>query len=103
MKRFDVCRASGFGIAGKGRLVVILQHEHFVDLDSVIVVPLYGARELPALINVRPEIKVDRQKLVAAVDRLASLPKQQLGPALTNAESVRFELLRAVDRLFSGF
>lgn len=103
MKRFDVCRASGLGVAGKGRLVVILQHEHFVDLDSVIVVPLYGTRELPVLQSVRPEIKVDRRKFVAAVDRLASIPKQQLGPAVANAESIRFELLRAVDRLFSGF
>jgi mRNA-degrading endonuclease toxin of MazEF toxin-antitoxin module len=103
MKRFDVCRASGFGIAGKGRLVIILQHEHFVDLDSVIVVPLYGTRELPVVQNVRPEIKVDRQKYVAAVDRLASLPKKQLGPAVANAESIRFELLRAIDKLISGF
>jgi CcdB protein len=103
MKRFDVCRASGLGVSGKGRLVIILQHEHFVDLDSVIVVPLYGIRELPALKNVRPEFKIERQKFVAAIDRLASLPKQQIGTVVTNAESIRFELLRAVDRLFSGF
>ena len=103
MKRFDVCRASGLGVAGKDRLVVILQHEHFVDLDSVVVVPLYGTRELPAVQNLRPEFKVDRRHFIAAVDRLASLPKQQLGPVVANAESIRFELLRAVDRLFSGF
>jgi mRNA-degrading endonuclease toxin of MazEF toxin-antitoxin module len=103
VKRFDICRASGLGVAGKDRLVVILQHEHFVDLDSVVVVPLYGTRELPALQRLRPEIKVDRRQFVAAVDRLAALPKQQLSQAIANAESIRFELLRAVDRLFSGF
>jgi mRNA-degrading endonuclease toxin of MazEF toxin-antitoxin module len=103
MKRFDVCRAEGPGVGGKGRLVVILQHQHFDDLATIMVAPLYMVRELPAVERLRPTVSVGKRRYRAAVDRMAAIPRRQLGTAVANAESARYELLGAIDLLFSGF
>lgn len=103
MKRFDICPARGTGIKGKERLVIVLQHDHLADLATTIVAPLYPVRELPTLKGIRPLISVGRRRFVIAIDRLVSIPKTQLAASVATAEPIRFELLRAVDRLFSGF
>lgn len=103
MKRFDICAARGLGVTGNERLVVILQHKHFKDLDTTIVAPLYRIQELPILETLRPSLSVGRKKLIVAIDRMVSLPKKQLGAAVGTAENIQFEILRAIDRLFSGF
>lgn len=103
MKRFDVCPARGMGIRGKDRLVVILQHEHFDDFDTILVAPLYGINDLPKFEHFRPEIKIGRTRYVIVVDRLAAIAKSKLGAPLGSAALLHFELLRATDRLFSGF
>ncbi|MEQ1717995.1 MAG: CcdB family protein [Hyphomicrobium sp.] len=103
MKRFDICPARGTGVRGRERLVIILQHEHLSDLATTVVAPLYSVRELPALNGLRPILTLGRKKFVIAIDRLVSIPKSQLATSVGSAEPIRFELLRAVDRLFSGF
>lgn len=103
MKRFDICPAQGLGVRGNERLVVILQHEHFAKLDTLIVAPLYIARNLPEIEGLRPAIKIGRTNYVIAIDRLVAIPKGQLAAPVGSAEALRFELLRASDRLFSGY
>jgi hypothetical protein len=103
MTRFDVCRTEGSGIGGRGRLVVILQHQHLDVLATTIVAPLYPMRELPAVERLRPTVSVGGKRYRVAVDRMAALPKRQLGAVIGNAENARYELLGAVDLLFSGF
>lgn len=103
MMRFDVCRTQGPGIGGRGRLVVILQHQHLDALATTIVAPLYAMRELPAVERLRPAVSIGGKRYRVAVDRMAALPKLQLGAVIGNVENTRHELLGAVDLLFSGF
>ena len=103
MKRFDVCPATGSGVAGGGRLVVVLQHEHLSQLSNVVVAPLFAYGELEAIDRLRPVVVVDARNYVVAVDRLASLPTRQLGSPLANLEGARYELINALDFLFAGF
>jgi toxin CcdB len=103
MKRFDVCPASGTGIVGRGRLVVILQHEHLSELASQVVAPLFIQGELEAIRRLRPLVEVAGRSYVVAVDRLASLPIRQLGLPVANLEGSRYELVNALDFLFAGF
>ena len=103
MKRFDVCPASGLGVTGRGRLVVVLQHEHLSQLSNVVVAPLFADGELKALDRLRPVVVVDAHTYVVAVDRLASVPGCQLGSPMANLESARYELINALDFLFGGF
>jgi hypothetical protein len=102
MSRFDVYRAKGPGIAGRERLVVVLQHRHLDDLETI-VVALYRLGELPAVERLRPTVGIGRKRYRAAVDRMASIPKRLLGTVVGSAETSRYELLGAVDLIFSGF
>jgi len=103
VKQFDICTASGSGVAGSRRLVVVLQHHDFAELSGVIVAPMYATDELPALERLRPQTTFRRRAYVIAVDRLGSLPKRQLGAPVGNLEALRYELTKALDLIFSGF
>jgi toxin CcdB len=103
MKRFDVCPASGLGVAGRKRLVVVLQHDHLSVLGSLVVAPLFLQRELEAIARLRPLVIVTGRSYLVAVDRLASLPTRQLGTPVENLEASRYELNNALDFLFLGF
>ncbi|MEW5962966.1 MAG: CcdB family protein [Pseudomonadota bacterium] len=103
MKRFEVRQAKGAGVAGGRRLVVVLQHEHFDDLATAVVAPLYKPRELAEITGLRPAISLEGKRYLVAIDRLAAVPKGQLGQVVGNAEAQSFELLRGLDLLLSGF
>ena len=103
MKRFDVCPAVGPGVAGRGRLVVVLQHEQLSQLGNVVVAPLFADGELDAIDRLRPVVIIDACPYVVAVDRLAALPTRQLSSPVANIESARYDLINALDFLFAGF
>jgi toxin CcdB len=103
MKRFDVCPATGAGVVGRGRLVVVLQHEHLGDLATLVVAPLFASTALESIARLRPLVRVSDRGYVVAVDRLASLPARQLAAPVANLEASRYELIKALDFLFSGF
>ena len=103
MKRFDVCPATGAGVAGRGRLVVVLQHEHLSQLGNVVVAPLFAHGELEAIDRLRPIVVIDARPYVVAVDQLAALPTRQVGSPVANLESARYEIINALDFLFGGF
>ncbi len=103
MKRFDVCPASGSGVTGRGRLVVVLQHEHLSQLANVVVAPLFVEGEMDAVDRLRPIVVVAARTYIVGVDRLASLPTRQLGAPVANLDGSRYELINALDFLFAGF
>lgn len=103
MKRFDVSVASGGGVAGGKRLVIVLQHELLDVLDMVVVAPLYLVRDLPPLSHLRPVVEIDSASYVVAIHRLAALPRPQLAqPPIVNIDHLANELTRAINLLFSG-
>lgn len=99
MKRFDVCTV---GRPGLGRLVVVLQHESLDDLTTTIVAPLFKQGDYRVVAGLTPVVTLGRQRLIAAVDRLASMPKRQLGKPVGNVASAHYDLIRAIDFLISG-
>jgi toxin CcdB len=103
VKRFDVCPATGRGIAGRGRFVVVLQHEHLDRLGTVVAAPLFADNELEHIDRLRPHVRLGRKSYIVAVDLLAALPKRQLEAAVANLEKSRYELTKAIDLLFAGF
>lgn len=104
MKRYDVCPVvSVTASLRRSRLVVVLQHEHLSDLATIVVAPLYPASELPLVSGVRVPIDVDGKSYVAAVDRLASLPTEQLKRPTANLGEHDYAFTKALDLLFSGF
>lgn len=103
MKRYDVCIATGPGVAGRKRLIVVLQHDNISDLDEVVVAPLYLTSQLSSVRHLRPKVRLDDQDYLIAVDRLGAMPRRQLGAPLANLEQLRYEITKALDLLFTGF
>jgi mRNA-degrading endonuclease toxin of MazEF toxin-antitoxin module len=99
MKRFDVCPV---GKTARSRLVVVLQHESLDDLTTTIVAPLFKQGEYRVVAGLTPVVSLGRQRLIVAVDRLASMPKRHLGKPVGNVSTAHFDLVRAVDFLISG-
>ena len=103
MKRFDVCPSIGAGVVGRGRLVVVLQHEYLNELGTLVVAPLFDGSMLERIERLRPLVQVAGRSYVVAVDRLASLPARQLAAPVANLEASHYELTKALDFLFAGF
>jgi mRNA-degrading endonuclease toxin of MazEF toxin-antitoxin module len=95
--------AQGPGVGAKPRTVLVLQHEHLFDIDTVVVAPLYEPASLSFISRVRVKTRIGRKSFVIAVDRLAALPRAQLSRPSANLERLRFELKAALDLVFSGF
>lgn len=105
MRQFDICElaATGRRNARRARLVALLQHDFLSDLGSVVVAPLLPATEDNRIQRLRPVVKLQREEYVVAVDRLAAVRRQELGPVAGSIESSSHELRNALDLLFVGF
>ena len=84
-------------------VVVILQHRHTFDVDTVIVAPLVSAGTLPPLGRIRPRVGLEGREHVAVMDRLAAVERRAIGPRVGSVQAYRDELIRAIDTLFTGF
>lgn len=103
MKQYDVCPIKVGRTKTDARLVVVLQHTHLSDLGTVLVAPLYQNSQLPAIKQLRPQVRVGRRSYVVAVDRMAAVPTKLLGDAVSNLETRCHDFSNAVDLLFAGF
>jgi hypothetical protein len=85
-------------------LVVLLQH-HFLDgLETRVVALLQPIREapMPLLEDLHIRVDFDGSEHVVRVDQLATLRARELGPRLGSLEPWRYEVRRALDRLWDG-
>jgi toxin CcdB len=105
MNQFDVhrLRPAEEAAGQSSDIVVILQHRHARAVDTVIVAPVVRSGSLPPLDRVRPPVTLDGRQHVAVVDRLAAVERRSIGQRVGSLEAHRYELIRAVDILFTGF
>ena len=103
MTQYNVCMASGANIAGKRRLVVVLQHRVLDDLVTVVTAPLYSVNELERVRQLRPVVEIAGTEFLVAIDRLAFLPRRQLGAPIANLQEHEYQLRKALDLGYSGF
>ena len=103
MKQFDVCRIASGASKKSERLIVILQHPHIDQLDTILAAPLYSPNDLAMITRIRVMVRINRRTYVVAVDRLAAVSTKQIGGPVANLEKHREEISRAWDLLFFGF
>lgn len=90
------------GVSG-APYVVILQSDHFDQLTTRLVAPVYRADVLPPLDELTPHIEIDGDEHVVRIDLSFAAPKSKLGPKVGSAVSLQQEVMRAIDRLLTGF
>jgi toxin CcdB len=82
--------------------LVVLQHDRSSSTRSVIAAPLFVSN--PALVRTRlhPSIQIQGRQYVVLTEELAAIPRQLLGRVVGSAESLRYDLIAAIDPLFTG-
>lgn len=104
MRRFDVVRNRDSGNARRFPLLLVVQSDFLQGLPTQVVVPMVRTaklRDRPAeLLN--PVAEVDGEDFVLLTQQLAAVPVTTLGNTVTNLDSRRDDIVRALDFLFSG-
>jgi toxin CcdB len=82
---------------------VIVQHQHFLDLPRIAVVPLVltSAFRHP-LSRLRPSVMVDGQSLFLMTEELTNIPPRLCQHPVANLAAEREVMIGALDLLFTG-
>jgi toxin CcdB len=101
-QQFDLLENLNPTRRGQYPFLVVLQHDRALSTGSVIVAPLFVAN--PALVRTRlhPSIEIHGRRYVLLVEELAAVPRHMLGHVVGSAESHRYDIIAALDLLFTG-
>ncbi|NRG19205.1 CcdB family protein [Rhizobiales bacterium] len=102
MMQFDVFPNPDPGRTDDRPYIVVLQHNHLIDLSSVVVAPLVKAESVLPLAGLMPTVVVDGARFHAVVPDLGAISKRHLKGAVANVSTFRDDLIKALDRLFTG-
>ena len=98
MRQFEVRRLR----KPKPALVVVLQHDLTHEFDTLLVAPLSDIPYKELVQYVRFPVQIDGKSFILQTDRMAAVPKAELGELVGNVENHRDEIARALDLLFFG-
>jgi toxin CcdB len=82
--------------------LVVLQSDMVSAIETRVVAPLVSPRQVRFLERLLPEVTVQGHKYVIAVPDLAAVPAQALGETVANLEDYRYQIVGAIDLLFTG-
>ena len=102
-RRFDVYRNPGQA-AKHVPFLLVAESELLHDLPTRVVVPMARSSAVkgPSVTILNPEFVIDEIDVVMLTQQLASVPAQILRKLVTNLETQREPIMRALDFLFSG-
>tara|TARA_Y100000052_G_scaffold27554_1_gene36247 strand:- start:29103 stop:29405 length:303 start_codon:yes stop_codon:yes gene_type:complete len=100
MKRFDVFAVNDpTGV----RAVLVVQGDFYLDLESVVVVPLYDADRVEVFPHINLRLEINDETLILKTEEMTAAPRAVLQSPIANLESRAFEIQNAIDRLVSGY
>lgn len=102
MPQFDVHPNPNRKVAGDIPYVVDVQVDFLHDLPTRILVPLVRPEAMKASPHLNPMVTVAGQDLALMTNQLASLPTSVLAPPVASLAERRYDILRALDFLFTG-
>ncbi|MGI9404738.1 MAG: CcdB family protein [Hyphomicrobiaceae bacterium] len=103
MRQFDVHRNTNRRFRKHYPFLLILQHERFEDLSTVVVAPLVVVELGPAVSRLNPEFEIDGILTFLSISEPAAMSRKALGPHVTNLAERRDDIIAAVDFLITGF
>jgi toxin CcdB len=82
--------------------LVVLQHDRVAALRSVVAAPLAEATVALAGLRLHVSFAMADRHYVIFLEELAAIQTNSLGRVIASAESIRYEIIRAIDLLFTG-
>lgn len=81
----------------------MIQGEFYLDLPTLLVVPLYPEHQVDRFEVINPVLMADGMPLVAKMEQIAAIAPNGLGALIDNVERDGLTIQNAIDRLFSGY
>jgi toxin CcdB len=101
-RRFDIVENVNKSKRDLYPFLRILQHDHVTSIQSVVVAPLVRAGSGPASGRLHPILELEGQNYVVLIEDLGSMARSRLGRVVGSAESRHYEIIAALDMLFTG-
>jgi hypothetical protein len=102
MRQYAICKIKEGRLGSGPDYVVILQRDLFSDMKTRVVAPLMHLGQVIPAERLHPQIQIDRVEYVIMIDRLAAIDSKLLVATSHSAISMRDEITRALDMLFTG-
>jgi toxin CcdB len=101
-RQFDVYSNPNPQTSDSHPYFVILQSDAIGSLNTRIVAPLIAPKQLPFFERLMPEVMVRGSRYVVDTTNLGPIPTRLLHERITNLEAERYNLVRAIDLVFTG-
>jgi toxin CcdB len=102
MQQFDIVENLNPVTRGRFPFAVVLQHDRVSTFSALVVAPLSAAT--PGLIGTKlhPTLDVSGRQFVVLMEELAAVARRTLGRVVGSAEPNRYNIVAALDLLFTG-
>jgi toxin CcdB len=103
MRQFDIVENTNSGSKRHIPYLLILQAPLFDELATRVVAPLIPLKGFgKPLAHLTPVISVADESFVVSIAEIAGVPLAALGPKIDSVSESRFEIISALDFLFTG-
>lgn len=102
MEQFRICRVRRGGAGSTPGFVVVLQRDLMVDIGTRLVAPLVPHGQVLSAEKLHPRIDIEGVDYVVMIERMAAVHRSTLVETEHRADSIRDEIVRAVDFLITG-
>ena len=102
LRQFDVFPNPSPRTRAENPYFVVLQSDRLERFATRIVAPLITPAKIQFLEHLLPEVVVEGEPYVIAIPDLGPIPAKMLQPAVANLEAERYNILGAIDMLFTG-
>ena len=82
--------------------LVVLQSDLMPNLHTRVVAPLIPVTTIPGWGKLMPEVEVEGRALVINMPDLGAMPVSVMLAPVANLEKYRYQIIRAIDLVFSG-
>jgi toxin CcdB len=83
-------------------LIIILQHDRLSFLRSTVAAPVVTWTNALSSSRIHPTVTVAGRRYVVLVEELAAVPTAVFGDVTGSAEANRYQIIAALDLLFTG-
>ena len=103
MRQFDILRNPNSDTASWAPWLLVLQSGLLSDLHTTVIAPLVLETQFgrPAT-TLNPVFDVEGERVVLSVAELAGVSRPQLGEVVGSLADRRYEIIAAIDLLFTG-
>jgi toxin CcdB len=101
-RQFDIVENLNQSARNLYPFLLILQHDLVTSIQSVIVAPLVHAERAPTTSRLHPSLDVAGSRCTVLIEDLASMPRNRRGRTVGSAESLYYDIVAALDLLFTG-